>query len=149
MSGIVVLYSHRTGYATGKLLVLRGRFDGRVDEKRMTAKAHPLTVACWLAAAYRGVLVASPAGTLAIGAIAGLLFLAWKPAVVLVLFPVIFQEVEPGGGYSGMTVFGAEICFAAAGKMLLIAILLDAAAAAVNPKRCSQPYVRGICPRWI
>lgn len=92
------------------------------------AKANALTAVGWLGALFCGALAISTTGKIALVALAGLAFLAWRPTVVLVLILLTAQEVKPGGGFSGMTVFGADIYFGIVGKIPITVILLGLAA---------------------
>lgn len=103
---------------------------GRVGEMRLVSivKANAVTICCWVGAVCCGALVVTASGRMALIALAGLVFLVWRPMVTLILVLLIAQEVKPGAGFSGLTVFGSDVYYSVVGKIPATVILLGIAA---------------------
>lgn len=82
-----------------------------------------------------GALAAFSTGRLMLLAIGGVAFLAWRPTVALVIILCLAQEIKPGFGFSGMTVFGADLYFGLVAKMPVVLLLLAVAAFAALTTR--------------
>lgn len=102
--------------------------------KEMLSSVRPavLYASGMLGAVSVGALAALPSGNLVLMAVAGVGLLVWLPAPALILTLLLAQEVKSGFGFSGMTVFGAQLYFGLVGKVPMLVVVVGTAALAAT-----------------